>query len=1089
MAQTGEITLNKIPELLKKIDLISNDDFEQLTSTIYEALKASIEGKAKPSDKQLPYLDNLVDLYIQSPSERVLKVLVGLPMPLNEHLFTILLNKITSNNHNVKNRQSVLILISKIVHVTPVWLSQIITQNRLNHFFSILRNDEEVVTLGASALCLVEMLVTLPSVMSHAFGDIFSFFSRLADFVLKCQEDKNDANFLHINAILYRFFFRLYAMYPCNFVSFLHDHYGLGCTRRNSEIFKKIIEPMLSNFRFHPLLISSSKEKECDKERWFYKEAHDHVDDCLRYAIDPIELFSEANDLGSEENYDEDADDDEELCKLTNSTPDEDKLTPISREKQLSSETSPCDVDNDHNRNAIFNQLNESITNDWRNVTLLDKTDSQPETGATSALKATAEYAEEAISLSKKTLLKNGTVESAQKNFSMRSSNKPVIAPVAIDPVSKAPSLGALQRNNINKQVCVSPFKPIRENDGYDIKSLNSKSPANYHSNLSHSLGAATTTGTLTSITATEDTEELDLEIMELSYNRENKQSDFTKNNGNIPLRPEVKKKADLAIGLPSDTVEQVISSNNKQFDELVGNIKNSFKKANSRIRYQSHCLPETEKEHSDYYISSESRSGLSSASRILSKSCPILYFSDVQEKRLSVDDNVKASSQLSNSSVAAAGNSNQTTDGKTVIGKTNVNLENPAKRIQRSASLKKTSKSVDHTKEARHLFHSRHESFSQFHRQYPSIDSKGRNDLYDSSIDIPRKTDPMHWKYTPHEMLDQMLLLNFEQLNVKKSDQSDTSCQLLKNSRDSALNTGSSTSSMEQMFSANRSLKSTEEGLRKQLMFMTLHLMFERHQRDLVVLRNRKLYKNLKESIKLEEQLRASRQLIEQMETEQGRLEEKLKDKLYDYCHYRKAMKNQLAKTENELDELKGKCQQLEIEHSQMEKRYTEEIKSLQENYRMIDTELKKYQTSFEGKNSDLVKLSDENSDLKRRLFVYGEFYNKLRDSYMQSRNVTTDLNEKLCIDALKNENSLLNKQIAELTCHLEVCKDRCSTLEKRLNQQEAQTKMRMESQDTQYFKDLLKSKDTRIKSLETTVINFEKHIHALNGQMNDRL
>lgn len=52
---------------------------------------------------------------------------------------------------------------------------------------TFLQNDEEVVTLGASALCLVEMLVTLPSVMSHAFGDIFSFFSRLADFVLKCE--------------------------------------------------------------------------------------------------------------------------------------------------------------------------------------------------------------------------------------------------------------------------------------------------------------------------------------------------------------------------------------------------------------------------------------------------------------------------------------------------------------------------------------------------------------------------------------------------------------------------------------------------------------------------------------------------------------------------------------------------------------------------------------------------------------------------------------------------------------------------------------------------------------------------------------
>lgn len=135
--------------------------------------------------------------------------------------------------------------------------------------------------------------------------------------------------------------------------------------------------------------------------------------------------------------------------------------------------------------------------------------------------------------------------------------------------------------------------------------------------------------------------------------------------------------------------------------------------------------------------------------------------------------------------------------------------------------------------------------------------------------------------------------------------------------------------------------------------------------------------------------------------------LEKNLKEKLYDYCNYRKTMKSQLAKTENELNEFKVKCQQLESELSQMDKRYREEIKSLQENYRIIDNELKKYQTSFEGKNADMVKLTDENSDLKRRLFVYGEFYTKLRDSYMQNRNVTTDLNDKLCTDALKYDNT----------------------------------------------------------------------------------
>lgn len=117
--------------------------------------------------------------------------------------------------------------------------------------------------------------------------------------------------------------------------------------------------------------------------------------------------------------------------------------------------------------------------------------------------------------------------------------------------------------------------------------------------------------------------------------------------------------------------------------------------------------------------------------------------------------------------------------------------------------------------------------------------------------------------------------------------------------------------------------------------------------------------------------------------------------------------MKSQLAKTEKELGDFKVKCQQLEGELSQLDKRYKEEIQSLTENYVVIDNELKKYQTSFEGKSSDMVKLAEENSDLKRRLFVYCEFYTKLRDSYMQNRNATTDINEKLGAEALKHDNS----------------------------------------------------------------------------------
>lgn len=669
---------------------------------------------------------------------------------------------------------------------------------------------------------------------------------QLFNFNITGQFNK-DTNYLHLNAILYRLFFRLYAMYPCNFVSFLQEHYGLGCHKNDNVIYSKVIEPMLSNFRFHPLLISSSKEKECDKQRFFYKDHVDHVDDCLQYAIDPIEYISEADQLSNEDNYVDDGDDDEELCQLTNSTPDKDELTlisPVSEKHSL--ETNSCE--NEPNRNAIFNQINETIaTDNWNNVTLLDNLESQ---APTSFVKVSAEFAEEAISLSsKKIQSKNGAPEASHKISSVRNINKPVLAPVPIDPVSKTPSLGALQRKNIGKAVCVSPFKPIKENDSLDLKILNNKSPANFHSNLSHSLGAKTTN---------DDTEEIDLEIMQ--YNRENKQFDFTKNNSNFYLQPETKTGPTTSGLLMAKHKPGEQALNNTQFDdELVGNIKNSFKKANSRIRYQSHCLPETEKEPCDYHMSSESPSGLSSVSKVLCKSCPILCFSDIQEKRLSIDENSKTVCQATNNNSNAAGQSiNQETDGKVTANKSKVNLilENPdRKKLVRTLSLKKTCKSVDHTKEARQkLFNTRHESYSL--NKYPSIESKGRNDLYEStsSIDIPRKTDPMHWKCTPHDMLDQMLLLNLD-CHFKKSDQSEGSCFRLRSSRDSALN---STYSTEQcnLSSSSRSLSSAEEGWRKQLMFMTVHLMFERYQRDLGVIRNRRLYKKLKESIKLEEQV-----------------------------------------------------------------------------------------------------------------------------------------------------------------------------------------------------------------------------------------
>jgi len=116
--------------------------------------------------------------------------------------------------------------------------------------------------------------------------------------------------------------------------------------------------------------------------------------------------------------------------------------------------------------------------------------------------------------------------------------------------------------------------------------------------------------------------------------------------------------------------------------------------------------------------------------------------------------------------------------------------------------------------------------------------------------------------------------------------------------------------------------------------------------------------------------------------------------------------MKERLAVMEKELEAITETNGQLKSDKLNSEKCYRDEIDSLNQNHRTTELELKKYVCSFDGKNADFAKLEAENSDIKQRLFVFGEFYTKLRDAYLQNRNVT-DLNDKLCLDALKYDNS----------------------------------------------------------------------------------
>lgn len=66
-------------------------------------------------------------------------------------------------------------------------------------------------------------------------------------------------------------FHRLYAMYPCNFISYLKQQY---VQRDQLATFTHTIRPMLDSVRMHPLLVTASKDAEISATRY---NIHTHL--------------------------------------------------------------------------------------------------------------------------------------------------------------------------------------------------------------------------------------------------------------------------------------------------------------------------------------------------------------------------------------------------------------------------------------------------------------------------------------------------------------------------------------------------------------------------------------------------------------------------------------------------------------------------------------------------------------------------------------------------------------------------------------------------------------------------------------------
>ncbi|XP_026479810.1 hamartin-like [Ctenocephalides felis] len=233
----------------------------------------------------------LIDYYLQTNSVRVVDVLLKVQSPHDRFIFDRILDLIKSSN-----KQKGLDILGIIVRRQPTWLYHIMQHNLFKETLKLLKVETDIVPFMSALLCIIALLPMVPSLISPFLMDIFEVFSRLAAWkgnnTTKLPEDQ----LIHLQVGLYALFHRLYGMFPCNFVSYLKNKYS---SRDQSVIFGHTIKPLLETVKMHPLLITTSKERETDNSRWKNMEVHDVVVECSRVMLENIERPDNQEYIGS----------------------------------------------------------------------------------------------------------------------------------------------------------------------------------------------------------------------------------------------------------------------------------------------------------------------------------------------------------------------------------------------------------------------------------------------------------------------------------------------------------------------------------------------------------------------------------------------------------------------------------------------------------------------------------------------------------------------------------------------------------------------------------------------------------------------